>query len=116
MTNKKNSGSAGETLVPAEIEALQAKLQSITHAVNLAQQRTKCIEHLDALKDCRVQHGDIFEESPRDSVQKITLRFEEGGSYEIRNPKLLEEVQQHLIQRFEQRISELEAEIKQASI
>ena len=116
MTNKKNSGSAGETLVPAEIEALQAKLQNITKVMKLAEMRSKCMEHLDYLETQRVQHSEIEDEREINGLQKIVLRFEEGGNYEIRSPKLLDDVQTYLMQRFKTRIVELEAEIKQSSI
>lgn len=116
MTNKKNGGIVVEMTAPApEQNALQAKLQSIHHVMKLAEMRKKCVEHLDALKEFKVTNAEIESDEQVNPLEKITLRFSDG-SYEIKNPTLLQTIQNLMIFEFETRISQIETEIKAATI
>ena len=108
-TNNKPTAKPEPTAEELRAKALKEQQAYFDGLAKLVFMRGRYQEHKEAVEELTFEstHTEIFEHA-NSHGGKITLSDFEGNSYEIKNPKLVLELRNHLLHLFNSKIADLE--------
>ena len=108
-TNNKPTAKPEPTAEELRAKAMKEQQEYFDGLAKLVSMRGRYQEHKEAVEELTFEsvHTEIFEHA-NSHGGKITLSDFEGNSYEIKNPKLVMELRNHLLTLFNAKIKDLE--------